>query len=78
MILNQKSKNSSLYDLGTPERMLKSYFDKKADQLNVTLVDHWAKLLRIRTDGAINDRDKDFFGIQLNNVKNLTFAWTPV
>jgi hypothetical protein len=78
MILNQKSKNSSLYDLGTPERMLKSYFDKKADQLNVTLVDHWAKLLRIRTDGTINDRDKGEFGIQLNNVNNLTFAWTPV
>jgi hypothetical protein len=80
MILDQKSQNASLVDLGTPERMLKSWIDKKGDQLNVTLLDDWAKLLRIRTDGAINGRDKAEFHIDanLNYVQNLSFAWTPV
>jgi hypothetical protein len=80
MILDQKSQNVSLVDLGTPERMLKSWMDKKGDQLNVTLLDDWAKLLRIRTDGAINGRDKAEFHIDanLNYVQNLSFAWTPV
>jgi hypothetical protein len=52
----------------------------KADELNmnVTPVDDWAKLLRIRADGAINDIDKGVFGIQSNYVQNLSFAWTQV
>jgi hypothetical protein len=80
MILDQKSKNATLYDLGTPERMLKSWLNMKADELNmnVTPVDDWAKLLRIRADGAINDIDKGVFGIQSNYVQNLSFAWTQV
>lgn len=78
MILDQKSKNSSLYLLGTPERMLKAWLDKQGDELNITLLDDWAKLLRIRANGAINGRDKSEFGVSLNYVQNLSFAWTPV
>ena len=78
MILDKRSNNGSLYELGTPERMLKTWMDKNSDNVNVTSMDDWAKLLRIRADGAINGRDKSHFGIQANYVQNLSFAWTPV
>ena len=70
MILDQKSKNSSLYLLGTPERMLKAWLDKQGDELNTMLLDDWAKLLRIRANnGAINGREKSEFGVSLNYVQ---------
>jgi hypothetical protein len=80
MILNQKSKNISLYLLGTSEGMLKSWLDKHENELNLTLLDDWAKLVRIRANGLINGRDKNEFGLpsNLNYVQNLSFAWKPV
>jgi hypothetical protein len=78
MILNQKSKNISLYLLGTSEGMLKSWLDKHENELNLTLLDDWAKLVRIRANGLINGRDKNEFGLpsNLNYVQNLSFAWS--
>ncbi|KAL7475565.1 hypothetical protein ACHAW6_001480 [Cyclotella cf. meneghiniana] len=76
MILEQRNKNESLQLLGTPERMLKHYLDKH--NLNITLIPDWAKLLRIRGGGGMNDRDISTFGLKVNKVEDLSFAWTPL
>ena len=76
MILDQWDKNESLQMLGTPERMLKRHLDKY--NLNITLLPDWAKLLRIRGEGGMNVRDVSEFGVTVNRVEELLFAWTPL
>ena len=76
MVLDKKEKNEALEQLGTPERMLRLWLDKNS--LNITVVPDWAKLVRIRGDGRIPDRDAGEFKLPQKNVQDLSYAWTPL